>query len=316
MVNILIYGAGVIGSFVGYLLSEITGDEVAAIQNVALLGRGGHVQKIRKAGLRICFPEGHMSLMFKNCFSSLDELRDSDFFPKLVLVCVKTYSLRQVLDDIMASCMLNGILKNADFILLMNGMGNREIFNMFSNDVFEGITSIGVNFSKDGSIELKGIGKTVLEDRMNVNIKQFMKERFEEKGFEIEFAKDFKCHQWNKLFVNSVINPITALTRKQNDVVLSKHLADTVEKIVEECVKVASKEGYDADRNDVLDFVYSVTTKTSMNTSSMLQDVLKGKMTEIDSINGHVIRLAKKHKIQAPINETLCELVKSMEKQR
>jgi len=51
-----------------------------------------------------------------------------------------------------------------------------------------------------------------------------------------------------------------------------------------------------------------------MNTSSMLQDVLKGKMTEIDSINGHVIRLAKKHKITASVNETLCELVKSIGK--
>jgi 2-dehydropantoate 2-reductase len=98
--------------------------------------------------------------------------------------------------------------------------------------------------------------------------------------------------------------------------VLSKRLEDTVEKIVEECVKVASKEGYDADRNKVLDIVYSVASKTSMNTSSMLQDVLKGKMTEIDSINGQVIRLAKKHKIPAPVNETLCELVKSVEKQR
>ena len=69
-----------------------------------------------------------------------------------------------------------------------------------------------------------------------------MKERFEEKGFEIEFAKDFRSYQWNKLFVNSVINPITALTRKQNSVVISVSLKNTVERLVEECVSVADKE--------------------------------------------------------------------------
>jgi 2-dehydropantoate 2-reductase len=316
MVNILIYGAGAIGSFVGYLLSQTTRDEVAAIESVALLGRRSHVQTIRKAGLRICFPEGHKSLICKQCFSSLDELRDSDFFPDLVIVCVKTYSLRRVMDDIMASGMLNGNLKNADFILLMNGMGNREIFNLSPNNVFEGITSMGVNFSEDGSIELKGGGKTVFEDGIGSEIKQFLKERFDEKGFEIEFAKNFRSQQWNKLFVNSVINPITALSRKQNSLVLSAGLKNTVERLVDECVNVAYKEGYRADRNAILNLVRSVASETSANTSSMLQDVLKGRMTEIDSINGYLIRRAKEHKIKVPVNETLYELVKSIEKTR
>jgi 2-dehydropantoate 2-reductase len=281
MSNAMIYGAGAIGSFVGYLLSESTGEDCTAIENVALLGRKSHIQKIIETGLRIDFPEGHKYLRFRHCFSSLDELCSSDFFPKIVILCVKTYSLGQVLNEIMTSLALKGNLENADFILLMNGMGNREIFNLSSNNVFEGITSIGVNFSLDGSIELKGRGKTIFEDGIGPEVKQFLKERFEEKGFEIEFAKDFRSYQGNKLFVNSVINPITALTRKQNSVVISVSLKNTVERLVEECVSVADKEGYFADRNNVLDFVYSVASKTSMNTSSMLQDVLKGKMTEI-----------------------------------
>ena len=59
------------------------------------------------------------------------------------------------MNEIMTSLALKGNLENADFILLMNGMGNREIFNLSPNNVFEGITSSGVNFSLDGSIELK-----------------------------------------------------------------------------------------------------------------------------------------------------------------
>ncbi len=135
--------------------------------------------------------------------------------------------------------------------------------------------------------------------------------RFEEKGFEIEFASDFKSQQWSKLFANAVINPITALTREKNGIVLSRHLEETVERIVDECIAVAEKEGLDLDRSEVLKFVCSIAEKTSMNTSSMLQDVLKGNRTEIDSINGYVIRLAKKHAIDVPVNETLYALVKS-----
>ena len=287
--------------------------ETHLIENVALLGRKSHIQKIIKAGLRIDLPEGHKCLRFRHCFSSPDELCRSNFFPDIVIVCVKTYSLQRVLDEIMASGALNGNLKNADFMLLMNGMGNREVFKLTSHNVFEGITSIGVNFPEDGSIELKGRGKTVFEDGIGPEIKHFMGEMFEEKGFEIEFAKDFKNHQWNKLFVNSVINPITALTRKHNGIVLSKYLEDAVENIVEECVSVAAKEGCVANKDIVLDLVHSIASKTSMNTSSMLQDVQRGRMTEIDSINGYVIRLARKHGMKVPANETLYALVKSME---
>jgi 2-dehydropantoate 2-reductase len=313
MVNVLIYGAGAIGSFVGYLLSE-PAEEGAAIENVALLGRRSHVQKIINVGLRIDYPGGQSSLMpFKYCFSCLEELRDSNFFPDVVILCVKSYSLERVLDEITACDVLKGKLKDSDFILLMNGMGNRVLFNPPSGDVFEGVTSIGVNFPKDGQIELKGIGKTVLEDGINAKLKRFMKERFEEKGFEIEFSRNFKSHQWNKLFVNSVINPITALTRKQNGIVLSLQLEDTVEKIVEECVSVACKEECEADKNGVLNFVYSVSSRTKMNTSSMLQDVLKGRTTEIDSINGYVVRMARKHAIPVPVNEAFYALIKSVE---
>jgi len=310
MKNVMTYGAGAIGSFVGYLLSEVAGD--TPIENVAMLGRKSHIQEIVRAGLNVDLPEGHKCLRFRHCFSSPGELCSSNFFPDTVIVCVKTYSLQRVLDEIMASGALNRNLMNADFILLMNGMGNKAVFKLPLHNVFEGITSIGVNFPEDGSIELKGRGKTVFEDGIGPEIKHFMKEMFQQKGFEIEFAKDFENHQWNKLFVNSVINPITALTRKHNGIVLSKYLEDVVEKVVEECVSVAAKEGCKADKGIVLDLVRSVASKTSMNTSSMLQDVLRGRMTEIDSINGHVIRLARKHGIEVPANETLYTLVKSM----
>jgi len=312
MTNVLIYGAGAIGSFMGYLFSEINGSNRPTIENVALLGRESHIQRIKKIGLRINFQEGSELFKFQHCFSNLDDLKESEFTPSIIIICVKTYSLSKVCDEIKASGMLTGKLKSATFILLMNGMGNRELFDLESCTIHEGLTSIGVVFSEDGLIELKGRGKTVFEDVIEAGIKEFIEARFDEKGFEIEFASDFTNQQWNKLFANAVINPITALTREKNGIVRSLELEYVVENIIEECMSVAEKEGYLFDKADVLESIFFIVSKTFMNTSSMLQDVLNIRQTEIESINGYVVRLADKHAISVPVNKTLFALIRVM----
>jgi 2-dehydropantoate 2-reductase len=315
MADVLIYGAGAIGSFMGYLLSDALDLNVRIIENVALLGRKGHINRIKELGLQIDSPEGRKLVWFKHCFAGLDDLKASDFYPDIIIVCVKTYSLPSVCDELRKSGLLQGRLKNAHFILLMNGMGNREVFDeldLSDSQVLEGITSMGVKFSEDGRVELKGEGKTILEDKMGEEKRDHLKEMFSQKGFEMEFSRNFKEYQYNKLFVNAVINPITALTRQENGVVLSSYLKNTVESVVREAVNVAAKEGIKRDEKSVIEVVYSVAEKTFGNTSSMLQDVLKGRMTEIDSINGYIIRMAKKHNIEVPVNEALYGLVKSV----
>ena len=296
-----------------FLLADLGAGNDQRIDDVALLGRESHIREIRKNGLCVDLPHETKTIRFQNCFSSLDELANSDLNPDLVIFCVKTHSLAGASEELEGSGILDRNLKNAVFVLLMNGMGNADLLNLPRDRVFEGITSMGVKFAKDGLVELKGMGPTVFEDRINKEAKDFLRERFEQKGFEIKFVPDFKKHQWNKLFVNSVINPITALTGKTNGIVLSEHLLDTVARIIDECAKVAAAEGIDVVPETIKSSVYAVAAKTHQNTSSMLQDVQRGKATEIDSINGYVIRSAKKHDIPVPINETLYSLVKSME---
>lgn len=321
MVKVLIYGAGAIGSFLGYLLSEgelegeVEGGISPVVENVALLGRPGHIQRIRERGLEVFLAEGESPLFirFRHCFVDLDELAESDFAPDLVMVCVKTHSLTGVLREIRRSGLLEGKLKDAEFVLFMNGMGNRERFDLPQDRVFEGIISVGVVFSEDGKIELKGRGRAVFESAVGEDAKRLIKARLEEKGFTAEFAEDFKSQQWKKLFANAVINPITALTREKNGIVLSSHLAPVVERIVRECVAVAGKEGHRFDELEVIEFVHTVASMTAANTSSMLQDVLRGRRSEIDSINGYVLDRAAEQGIAAPANETLYALVKAIE---
>jgi len=98
--NILIYGAGAIGSFMGYLLSYPPSEDGAAIENVAMLGRPGHMEKIRSEGLQVETPEGIKQVHFRHLFTNLDELEASDFCPEIVLISVKTYSLERLCQEL------------------------------------------------------------------------------------------------------------------------------------------------------------------------------------------------------------------------
>ena len=296
-----------------FLLADPRAEDRKMIEDVSLLGRKSHIQEVKKNGLKVVLAHETKTVRFKNCFSCLDELANSDLKFDLVIFCVKTHSLAGVSEEIELAGILNRNFKDAAFVLLMNGMGNADMLSLPRDRVFEGVTSIGVRFAKDGLVELKGMGQTVFDDALDSKIKDLLKERFNGKSFEIKFVSDFKKYQWNKLFINSVINPITTLTGKSNGIVLSEHLKETVERIIDECAKVAAAEGIDANSESIRSSVYSVAAKTRQNTSSMLQDAQKGKPTEIDSINGYVVKSAKKHGIPAPINETLYSLVKSME---
>ncbi len=320
MVNALIYGAGAIGSAVGYLLSgqeEEWGRErrsEKAVQDVALLGRPGHIQKIKDAGLEVdLLGGGSTNVRYAHCYSSLGELCSSEFKPDIVIICVKAYSLPEVHDEIMASQALEGCLKGAEFVLLMNGMGNGELLDLPSDKVYEGTTTIGAKFFEDGKVEIKGRSKTIIDDQISPEAKAFLKGRFEEKGFELEFVQDIKFQQWNKLIINAVANPISALIRRRNDGVLVPVLEATVEDVVDECIDVARLEGLELDKDASLQLARSIIFKNSANMNSMLQDVLKGKKTEVDSINGYVVRLARKHGTRTPVNEALYGLVKALE---
>jgi 2-dehydropantoate 2-reductase len=313
--NILICGAGAIGSLMGYLLSDPALEDGAAIKNVALLGRMGHMERIRSEGLEVEALEGTKRLYFKHLFSRLEELEASDFCPQMLLISVKSYSLKGLCEEIARSGLLEERLKASRFLLLMNGMGNGELFRTLlpqaSGRIFEGITSNGVKLAREGRIELKGRGPTLIEQGLLGEWEQFMRARFEARGFQIDFVPDFKRQQWNKLFINSVINPIAALARQQNRVILSPVLQSTVERVVREGVAVAGAEGLEFDPEAVFDLVFSVAERTAENSCSMLQDLLNEKSTEIDSINGYIVRLAKEHSLAVPVNEALYSLIKA-----
>ena len=124
-------------------------------------------------------------------------------------------------------------------------------------------------------------------------------------------SNDFITELWQKLILNCVLNPLTAILRVRNSQIAVPVLENVRHQIVKECLSVSEAEGVFLPTNlaEKLDSAISVYT----NFSSIFQDVVNGKKTEIDFINGKIIELGKKYNIPTPINRALYSMIKFLE---
>ena len=122
-----------------------------------------------------------------------------------------------------------------------------------------------------------------------------------------------KDEMWRKVIVNCVINPINAMTRTEVGAIADERLDPLKRLIVEECVSVARHDGvqFDGDLVEAINRRYG----PSKNRSSMQQDLLRGRRTEIDFLNGAVARLGASFGIACPVNLALTAIVTQLELQ-
>jgi len=130
----------------------------------------------------------------------------------------------------------------------------------------------------------------------------------------VSLETDIQSRIWKKLIINSVINPLTALLEVENGELF--RLPDAralIRSALEEGVAVVRAMGYRWEVDDVFHEVAEVCEKTATNRSSMYQDLMRGHMTEVDWINGGIVKEGQARGIQTPIHETLMRLVHAKE---
>lgn len=158
--------------------------------------------------------------------------------------------------------------------------------------VANGITHIGPARQQDGDYSyLADILQTVLPDVARHN--------------------NIRAELWRKLAVNCVINPLTAIWNCPNGEL--RHHPQEIMQICEEVAAVIEREGHHTSAEDLRDYVMQVIDATAENISSMLQDIRALRHTEIDYINGFLLRRARAHGIAVPENTRLFEMVKRKE---
>jgi 2-dehydropantoate 2-reductase len=132
-------------------------------------------------------------------------------------------------------------------------------------------------------------------------------------GFGINVVDDAQSLIWGKLVINAAINPLTALLRVKNGELIENIPARTLMgELVREAASVAEALGVTLPFSGPERAAEEVAQRTAENTSSMLQDILRGAQTEVDVINGAVVRFGEKKNIPTPVNRIMWSLVKAL----
>jgi len=202
-------------------------------------------------------------------------------------------------------------------VIIHNGLGPDEAaaLALGKGHVAAGVSYSGVTFLEPGKVRLAGYTETVLGSvEPDVLEKLGMaREALEKAGLKARITEDIRATQWEKLYANIAINPITAITGLNNGMLLEvPELKAMVARIVGEAALVAKALGIKT-AVDPLENTLNVIRDTYGNRSSMLQDVARGKRTEIDALNGKICELGRETDVPTPYNDTITALIKGIE---
>ena len=231
----------------------------------------------------------------------------------LILICVKSFNTKQAIEQI--TPLLGKITK---ILTLQNGMGNIEVIAELTAEdrVIGGVTNEGSTLIDIGKVHHAGRGQTIIgmiDGKTPVEMRG-IREIFNKVGFDTRMSRDIKSLIWSKLIINVGINALTAITRLPNGKLTEfEGTKRILRDAVTEAARIAKRKRIKLIYDDPLAKVEAVCEGTSANLSSMLQDVLKKKHTEIDFINGVIVRLGQELGIDVPTNKFLVDLVKTIE---
>ncbi len=283
-------GAGALGCLYGYLIHK-------AGYEVVFVARGKQFEALKR-GLKVTgLVEDFVRV------NAVDKPCDAD----ITFVTVKSYDTEEVAKSL--RCVDCGIV-----VSLQNGIGNEEILSKYLGRVLGGVTTYASNLIDYGWIEFAGVGETFIgsmDGKIGEDVLKVV-EVLKECGINAEAVEDIVKRKWIKTVINSVINPITAILRVRNGAIMEiEELWELALAVLREGEEVLRAMGINVELEGVL---RDVVTKTAKNKSSMLQDVERGKRTEIEFINGAIVRKAEELGIDTPYNRALLLLVKSLEK--
>ena len=294
--DIVVFGAGSLGSLVGGLL--------AREHAVTLVGRDPHTSAIRESGLRV----GGAFDFLVHPEATTD---GTDLTADLAVVTVKAFDTESAA-RVLATGTLDAVLS------LQNGMSNEETLAVHLDcPVLAGTTTYGAVLTEPGFVECTGVGEVVLGPREggSSSVAERVGAAFAS-SLETTVAEDMPRRLWEKLAVNAAINPTTALADLPNGAVRDGPAGRVSRAAARETARVARAEGIDLPDDAAVAAVEDVAATTAANRSSMRQDLGVGRRTEVEAINGFVVERADDPAISVPVNRTLADLLRAWEVER
>jgi 2-dehydropantoate 2-reductase len=307
--RILIYGAGAMGSLFGARLA-------AAGHSVTLVGRPAHVEAIRAQGLRV---EGDGAGTFWP--EATDQLRDGDP-PEGILLTVKGFDLVEAASQIARHYKIP-----IPILLSQNGLGVEE--RVLSGLVDAGwpregrklvrfVHSVPATLVGPGIVRAAGRGTILLPEgtpEERGGLAPWV-ELLASMGYPVELRADFSRALWEKLLVNAAINPVTADHGILNVRLLDDPWRGQALALLEEARRIAGRCGVDIPAEEAEARLWSIVRATARNRSSMLQDLERGRPTEIETISGGLVELARSFSERVPATQRALDRIRARVRER
>ena len=307
--SVLVAGAGALGSVFGGLLAR-------AGWPVTLLGRPAHLDAIGRSGLRI---EGLFGEHVVRGCDLVDDVRRLRGSFDAVLLVVKSYDTESMVREVAPHLAADGCL-----VSLQNGLGNveRAAAVVGRARVLGARVIFGAELPEPGRVRVTVNAAPVLvgsphpdDARLAGRAREWAR-RFAEAGIPSEPTDDVVAELWAKVFYNAALNPLGALLGVPYGWLADDPDARAVmDRVIDEAFAVARAERVrlrwpDAAAYRALCYEARVPS-TAAHRSSMLQDLERGRPTEIDAINGHVAARGEALGVPTPANATLAHTIRA-----
>jgi 2-dehydropantoate 2-reductase len=302
--RIAVVGAGAVGCYFGGMLAR-------AGAPVTLIGRAQHVEAIKRDGLfidSIHFKE-HVSI---SASTELASVRDA----QLVLFSVKTVDTEDT-----AKLLAPYLAPETNVVSLQNGVDNAERMDFAAGiQAISAVVYIAAEMSGAGQIKHSGrgdlvIGNPVSNQGASESELAEIAQTFERAGVPCRISQNITLELWTKLIMNCAYNALSALSRaRYGRLVADAGSLEVMKQVVAEGVAVGDPSGVHLPADKLIAAVVELGRVVPEALSSTAQDIARGKPTEIDSLNGFLVRRGAEMGVPTPVNQTLYSLVKLLER--
>jgi 2-dehydropantoate 2-reductase len=292
--RIAVMGAGAVGCYYGALLAQ-------AGEAVTLIGRPALVDAVRDRGL-LLEKGGQTVTVPVEATDDPAGVAGAD----IVIVSVKSGD-----SDAAAHQIAPHLAPGAVILSLQNGISNAETLSAaLGRPVIAVVVYVATDMAGPGHVRHHGRGELIFAPGPGADRAA---ERFRAAGIPVEVTPGAESALWTKFTINCCFNALSALTRRPYGVIAAQPGAfDMMRDVMAECLAVARASGI-ALPDDLFAMVEDIAAKMTAQYSSTAQDMMRGRKTEIDHLNGEILRRAAALGIPVPVNRALWVMVKLAE---
>ena len=292
--RVAVMGAGAVGCYYGGMLAR-------AGHEVTLIARQPHVEAIRRDGLimdTLSFKES----VALQASTEAHAVRGA----QLVLFCVKSSDTEAA-----GAAIAPHLDADALVLSLQNGVDNAQRLQaLLRQRVVPAVVYVATEMAGPGRVKHNGRGDLVLGPAAR---RDDVLQAFAEAGVAVQISENVIGALWAKLIVNCAYNALSAIAMlPYGQLVQGQGIRDVMHGAVQECLAVAKALGVTLP-GDMWRSVQEIALAMPQQSSSTAQDLARGRRTEIDHLNGYVVRQGEMHGVATPVNRTLWALVKLLE---